>query len=82
MAYAEPHCSPLLWWPCTGFDNNGLARLPLFASSATGERVTMEWWAPGTRREFCPDALSGLELFVVSGQPLTSAPLSRHIAAL
>ena len=27
----------------------------------------MEWWAPGTRREFCADVLSGIELFVLTG---------------
>jgi len=54
--------------PCAGFGKQGWARLPLFASAATGERVTMEWWAPGMRREFCPDVLSGVELFVVSGR--------------
>ena len=54
-------------WQRAGFGKQGWARLPLFSSAATGERVVMEWWAPGTRREFCADVLSGVELFVVSG---------------
>ena len=41
----------------------------------------MEWWAPGTRRELCPDALSGVELFIVSGRlrPQARASLFTHI---
>ena len=68
--HASGHChqqGPPSTPPCAGYGRQGWARLPLFASAATGERVTMEWWAPGMRREFCPDVLSGVELFVVSG---------------
>ena len=41
----------------------------------------MEWWAPGTRRELCPDALSGVELFIVSGRlrPQARASLYPHL---
>ena len=35
----------------------------------------MEWCAPGTRREFCADVLSGVELFVVSGERNHFSPL-------
>ena len=54
-----------------GYGEDGCSRLPLFCSAKTGEVVSIEFWRAGAAREFSPDALDGLELFVVSGKCLS-----------
>ena len=52
---------------CTGFGDDGCARLPLFSAESSTEAVAMEWWEGGSSHDLSPTELGGIELFIVSG---------------